>query len=109
MRAPRNRATYRRIGAAGRLDGLVPVAGEYLAPARLRMATFQDLTLLQALRAYPWPRLRGLSHGEIGRRVRLQRSVYTSAYACCTASHWAAESLAIDYGLPPRGSTPWAS
>jgi glycosyltransferase involved in cell wall biosynthesis len=66
------------------------------------MVTYQDSTLAQALRSYPWPHLRGLSANEIERELRRQRAAYASAVGCCVLSHWAAQSLAADYGLPPE-------
>ena len=95
----RDRITRRRLVAAGALDGLVQYVGEYPAPAGLRMVTYQDSTLLQALRAYPWPDFRGLTARDIDRWQRRQRAAYASAVACAAATHWVAQSLATDYGV----------
>jgi glycosyltransferase involved in cell wall biosynthesis len=88
------------LAAAGPLDGLVQNGGDYRAPAGLPMVTYQDSTVVQAVDAYPWVHLRGLSRGEIGGLVRRQRAAYESAVGCCTFSHWVADSVISDYGIP---------
>ncbi len=94
------RSVHAQLAAAGPLDGLVQNGGDYRAPAGLRMVTYQDSTVVQALGAYPWPHLRGLSRREIDGLVRRQRAAYESAVGCCTFSHWVADSIVADYGIP---------
>ena len=100
---PYARARFRSVEAqlagAGTLDGFVQNGGDYPAPADLPMVTYQDSTVLQAVDAYPWAHLRGLSAGEIRGLVRRQRAAYRSATGCCTFSHWVAESITSDYGI----------
>lgn len=96
----RSRAVRARIGRAGPLDGLVQNGGDYPAPAGVRMVTYQDSTVLQAVAAYPWAHLRGLSPRGVRSLVRRQRNAYRSAAACCTFSHWVADSIVSDYGMP---------
>jgi len=91
-----------RLAAAGQLDGLVQNGGDYRAPGALPMVTYQDSTVLQAAKAYPWPHLRGLSRGQIDGLARRQRAAYESAVGCCTFSHWAADSIIADYGIDAR-------
>jgi glycosyltransferase involved in cell wall biosynthesis len=55
----------RQLGGAGALDGFVQNGGDYAAPAGLPMVTYQDSTVVQAVDAYPWRHLLGLSHGEV--------------------------------------------
>jgi glycosyltransferase involved in cell wall biosynthesis len=94
------RATQRRLAAAGHLDGLVQFGvTDVVAPPGLPMVTVQDSTLRQALLAYPWSYLEGMRPAEAERRVRRAQNVYTSAVACCAATHWAADSLISDYGV----------
>lgn len=88
-----------QLAGAGRLDGLIQNGGDYRAPGALPMVTYQDSTVAQAVKAYPWPHLRGLSQGQIDGLVRRQRAAYESAVGCCTFSHWVAESIISDYGI----------
>lgn len=96
----RARATAAQARAAGPLDGLVQAGGDYPAPAGLRMVTYQDSTVVQAHRSYPWAHLQGLSPRALASLVERQRSAYASAAACCAFSHWTAESIVRDYGIP---------
>jgi glycosyltransferase involved in cell wall biosynthesis len=98
--AARARSVRVQLTGAGALDGFVQNGADYPAPAELRMATYQDSTVLQALRAYAWPHLHGLSQRDIDGLVRRQRAAYASAVACCTSSHWTAASITSDYGIP---------
>ena len=96
----RARSVGAQLAHAGELDGFVQNGGDYRAPAGLRMATYQDSTVVQAAEAYPWPHLRGLSRGQLDGLVRRQRAAYESAVACCTFSQWVADSITSDYGIP---------
>ncbi|MEA2216057.1 MAG: hypothetical protein QOK19_1618 [Solirubrobacteraceae bacterium] len=96
----RARTVSARLADAGPLDGFVQNAGDYPAPGGLPMVTYQDSTVVQALDAYPWAHLRGLSSGDIEGLVRRQRAAYESAVGCCTFSHWVADSIVSDYGIP---------
>jgi glycosyltransferase involved in cell wall biosynthesis len=96
----RARAVDARLAGHGALDGFVQNGGDYRAPAGLPMVTYQDSTIVQAFDAYPWAHLRGLSSRDLKGFVRRQRAVYESAVGCCTFSHWAADSIVSDYGIP---------
>jgi glycosyltransferase involved in cell wall biosynthesis len=96
----RARAVSARLAAAGALDGFVQNGGEYRAPAGLPMVTYQDSTVVQAVHAYPWPHLRGLSRSQVDGLVRRQRAAYRSAVGCCVFSQWVADSITSDYGIP---------
>jgi glycosyltransferase involved in cell wall biosynthesis len=63
------------------------------------LVTFEDSTLLQAMRSYPWPHLEGLSPRELERYASRQRQIYARARAACASSHWAADSIVDDYGV----------
>jgi glycosyltransferase involved in cell wall biosynthesis len=96
----RVRSVSAQLADTGALDGFVQGGGDYRAPAGLPMVTYQDSTVVQAVNAYPWAHLRGLSRREINGLVRRQRAAYQSAVGCCTFSHWVAESITSDYGIP---------
>ena len=96
----RARVVNAQLARDGPLDGFVQNGGDYRAPAGLPMVTYQDSTVVQAFDAYPWAHLRGLSRREIEGLVRRQRAAYESAVGCCTFSHWVADSIISDYGIP---------
>jgi glycogen synthase len=96
----RSRSVCRKVADAGALDGFIQNGGDYRAPAGIPMVTYQDSTVLQAVEAYPWAHLRGLSPGDIKGLVRRQRAAYESAVGCCTFSHWVADSVVCDYEIP---------
>lgn len=95
----RARSVSDQLAVAGRLDGLIQIGGDYRAPAGLPMVTYQDSTVVQAVEAYGWSHLRGLSEREISGLVRRQRAAYESATACCAFTHWVADSITSDYGI----------
>lgn len=90
----------RRLAAAGPLDGIVQRGSEMRLPASCRVATLEDSTVLQAWHGYPWPHLQGLTERDIRRYAERQRRVYEAAVACCCSTHWVAESVVGDYGIP---------
>jgi glycogen synthase len=94
-------AARRRLAQSGSLDGLVQRGCEVRLPAGVRFVTHQDSTLRQALRAYPWSHLRGLTERDIERYANRQRAIYRTAAACCAATHWVKESIVSDYGIDP--------
>jgi glycosyltransferase involved in cell wall biosynthesis len=100
--AARNLLMRRHLASAGPLDGIVQRSSDMLLPRNCRVVTLEDSTLLQALRAFPWQHLQELSERDIQRYVDRQRTVYESAVACCGATHWVADSIINDYGIPPE-------
>jgi glycosyltransferase involved in cell wall biosynthesis len=96
----RARAVKAGLASAGPLDGFVQNGGDYRAPLGIPMVTYQDSTVIQAANAYPWPHLRGLTRRQLDGLVRRQRAAYESAVSCCTFSHWVADSIISDYGIP---------
>jgi glycosyltransferase involved in cell wall biosynthesis len=94
-------ACHRQLIEATPLDGVIQFGStELTLPTGLPMVTMQDSTLIQALRSYPWPYLDGLRPAEIDRRFRAAQAVYQTAVSCCVATHWVADSLVADYGVP---------
>lgn len=98
--ALRARTVRARLRGVGELDGFIQHGGDYPAPPGLRMVTYQDSTVVQAARSYDWPHLRGLSQRDLNGLIERQRRAYVSAAGCCTISHWAAQSIVSDYGIP---------
>jgi glycosyltransferase involved in cell wall biosynthesis len=91
----RSLTARRRLGAP---DAVVLMGAEFGLPRGTRYATLSDLTLVQARETHPvFSRLSPSVFEAFDRR---QRAVYGAAAACCTASHWTADSLVADYGLP---------
>jgi glycosyltransferase involved in cell wall biosynthesis len=98
----RNLLMRRHLASAGPLDGIVQRSGDMQLPRSCRVVTLEDSTMLQALRAFPWQHLEALSERDIERYVERQRRIYESAVACCGATHWVADSIINDYGIPPE-------
>lgn len=63
------------------------------------VVTFEDMTVAQALRQ-PDSTYRELGAAAAARWQARQRRAYERSNACCVASHWVAESLREDYGVP---------
>lgn len=90
----------RELASAGTLDAVVQRGCEMRLPGRNRVITFEDSTVIQARASYPWPHLQALSERDFRRYVDRQRHAYESAAACCCATHWVADSIVGDYGIP---------
>ena len=99
LSASRRLVAWRRLRAAGRLNGVVQRGCDMLPPRQARVVTFEDSTLLQAVRAYPWPHLQGLNQPDLERYANRQRRIYQQAVAACVSSHWVAESVVGDYDV----------
>jgi glycogen synthase len=100
--AARWAVTRARLRPARGLDGIIQRGSELRLPASCRLVSFEDSTVLQAARSYPWAHLAGLQERDVERYARRQRSIYESAVACCCATHWVADSVIADYGIPPE-------
>ncbi len=98
--AARNRLIRRRIAAAGHLDGIVQRGCEMLLPPGHRFVTYEDSTVVQARESYSWPHLKALSDRDFERYIDRQRRIYSAAVACCCTTHWVADSIVGDYGIP---------
>ncbi len=82
-----------------RVDGCITLGTEFSLPRSLPTVSFQDSTIVQARRSYPWPYLGEMTDRELERFARRQRAFYQAATACCCSSHWAADSIVADYGI----------
>jgi glycosyltransferase involved in cell wall biosynthesis len=92
--------TRMRLPRSGALDGVIQRGSEMTLPRRYRLVSYEDSTVLQALRSYRWAHLQGLTERDVERYVRRQRAIYDSAVACCCATQWVADSVIGDYGIP---------
>jgi hypothetical protein len=90
----------RQLARAGRLDAVVQRGSDMQLPRACTVVTLEDSTVLQAWRGYPWAHLQGLSERDVQRYAERQRRVYETAAACCCATHWVAEGIVADYGIP---------
>jgi glycosyltransferase involved in cell wall biosynthesis len=91
-------ALARRRIAAGAFDGVVQIGSGYVLAAATPYVTLEDMTLRQGAASHPvFSRMsaRGLAGWE-----RRRADVYAGARACGAASHWTADSLIDDYGVP---------
>jgi glycosyltransferase involved in cell wall biosynthesis len=94
----RTAVTGRRLRRVGRIDAIVQLATGFLLPAHPRLATYEDMTVVQAVRD-------DTAYGVMPRRARAawiarQRACYGAARACLTLSSWTADSIVRDYGVP---------
>jgi glycosyltransferase involved in cell wall biosynthesis len=92
-------AARRSLRRAGPLDGLVQIGTGYTLPAGPPIATFEDITVKQAV-ALGYPEWRILSARAVRVRTERQRAAYARAAVCCVATSWAGDSLVGDYGVP---------
>jgi hypothetical protein len=97
----RTRALRGRVKRAGRLDAVVQIGTSYALPDGLRVATYEDMTVAQAL-ALPYPEWQCLSKREQAAALDRQRRAYEQATVCCFTTQWAADSAIDDYGVPPE-------
>jgi glycosyltransferase involved in cell wall biosynthesis len=96
----RGAAVAGRLRDAARLDAIVQIGTGYAIPRGLPVATFEDMTIPQAV-ALEYPGWEALSPRAIEARKRIQRAAYERATACCSSTSWAAESVVRDYGIDP--------
>jgi glycosyltransferase involved in cell wall biosynthesis len=88
----------RRFRRAGPVDAVVQLATGFLLPAHPRIATYEDMTVIQAVESDP-------AYGRMPRRAReawisRQRACYSRARVCLALSAWASRSIERDYGVP---------
>ena len=99
MSALRTRSLRARVHQVQPLDGVVQIGTGFALPAGVRIATFEDMTVKQAL-SLPYPEFQNLSGREQAAAVERQARAYSEAVACCFTTHWAANSAIDDYGIP---------
>jgi hypothetical protein len=95
------KALARNLRRAGPVDAVLQVGSGFVVPEGPRLATFDDMTVLQA-RRLDHGLLQRLSEAEIDTWAGRQRSIYERAEACCVTTRWAAESVVSDYGIDPE-------
>jgi glycosyltransferase involved in cell wall biosynthesis len=100
LSALRTRALRRRLRNVASLDAVVQLGTEFGLPAGLRIATFEDMTVAQAV-TLPYPEWQFLSKREQAARVQSQAAAYAQSVACCFTTPWAADSAINDYGVSP--------
>lgn len=96
----RNLAVRVGLRRAGRVDGIVQLASDFLIRRpRVPLVTYDDMTIRQAVEAgYPtWK----LAPRDLRWRIDRQAAAYRGAVACCTRSEWTAGSIRTDYGIEP--------
>lgn len=91
----------RRLGGSTRLDGLIQIGTGYSVTTTVPLVTFEDMTVVQAREA-GYTAWRAMPARAVAARVARQRDAYQRARACCATTHWAAESIVSDYGIPPE-------
>jgi glycosyltransferase involved in cell wall biosynthesis len=98
--AARTLMLRRALAALGPFDAVVQRASDMQLPRGTRIVTVEDSTVLQAWRSYRWAHFSGFTERDVGRYAARQRRIYESAVACCCSTHWVAESIVGDYGIP---------
>lgn len=81
------------------IDGAIAIGTGFTLPARIRAVTFEDMTVAQAMRTGD-PVYSSLSERAKRRWRSRQQATYHRSVACCATSHWAADSIVADYGVP---------
>lgn len=88
----------RRALARSRVEGVIQIGTTFTLPPGVRYATLEDMTLRQALATHPvFSRMSRRAAADWERR---RASVYAAARMCAAATHWTADSLREDYGVP---------
>ena len=80
------------------VDAVLQIGTGYRVHHR-RLATFEDMTIAQAVE-HAWGPFPDLPPALIDGRRRLQQSVYEKAGICFAATSWVADSISDDYGIP---------
>lgn len=91
----------RQLARSPRLSGLIQIGSSYRLTSDLPIATFEDMTVMQARRAM-YPGWKDLPERALERRITNQRETYHRAEACCVMTPWAAQSVVSDYGIDAR-------
>jgi glycosyltransferase involved in cell wall biosynthesis len=80
-----------------RLDGVIQVGSTFSLPRGLGYVTLEDMTLRQGAAIHPV--FGRMSPHAVERWERRRARIYDRARMCTVASHWAADSLVLDYGV----------
>jgi glycosyltransferase involved in cell wall biosynthesis len=92
-------AAHRAVRAGGESDGLIQIGTGYQLPGGRPIATFEDMTIRQAIEV-GYPEWLALSRRQLTNRLESQMRAYENATACCFTSWWAANSAIEHYGVP---------
>ncbi|MGH2864938.1 MAG: glycosyltransferase family 4 protein, partial [Solirubrobacteraceae bacterium] len=80
------------------IDGAIQIGTTFSLPADVGYVTLEDMTLAQARTVHPvFSRMSGAA---LARWEQYRAELYGRARMCAVASHWAADSLGSDYGVP---------
>jgi glycosyltransferase involved in cell wall biosynthesis len=82
------------------IDGCIQYGTEFALPSGARYVTYDDMTVMQAIEAYPYDWITRMTKRELEYLISRQRRVFRRASACCATTHWAAESIVRGYGIP---------
>jgi glycosyltransferase involved in cell wall biosynthesis len=93
----RSRLAHRRLREA-RVDGVIQIGTNFTLPGGVPYVTLEDMTLRQGVVIHPV--FSHMSERAIEGWEQRRADIYAGARACAVASHWAAESLLVDYNLP---------
>jgi glycosyltransferase involved in cell wall biosynthesis len=88
-----------RLRRAGRVDGVIMIGSGYQLHTGVPVVTFEDMTVAQAIQQDD-PAYEGLGEKTVAGWQARQRKIYAATKACCSACHWAADSIRDDYGVP---------
>ncbi len=89
----------RRLRMIGEVDAVLQLGSEFNVPAEYRVATYDDMTVVQA-RRLDHPLLAPLEDAEVDAWAERQRGIFERAVACFVSTNWAAKSVIDDYGIP---------
>jgi glycosyltransferase involved in cell wall biosynthesis len=102
MAAVRSTAVLPTIRRHPELSVCVQFGSEYRLPQGLRYVTYDDATIVQLWRSYPYPWMQAVPRPELERMIARQRAIFQRADSCCLTNHWAARSAIDDYGVDPE-------
>jgi glycosyltransferase involved in cell wall biosynthesis len=87
----------RRLGPSA---GVIQIGTTFALPQATNYVTLEDMTLRQACAIHPV--FSRMSAQGVRSWERRRASIYAGARMCAVSSHWAAGSLASDYGVAPE-------
>jgi hypothetical protein len=96
----RNAHVAASLRKSGELAGCIQWGTDFDLPRGTRYVTYDDQTIIQAERAYPYPWITALTPRERSWLIAGQRRVFQDAIGCCATTEWAAASIVADYGIP---------
>lgn len=97
----RQRALLARLRLRGlSVDGAVQIGTNFTLPDHVPFVTLEDMTVRQARSVHPV--FSRMSPAGVAAWERRRAGIYGRALACAAASHWAADSMIVDYGVDPE-------